>query len=179
LQRMWQPTNIPLCCSNTQMAASSATLRPPPLFATVPPSKPPPPPTHLMRYSSSHSTALRSRWLVGSSSSSSVGWMYSARARLMRDTGRETEAGQRDSTQGTTGAVRTGQGSRQGMQWVTRQRTKASLRTSCYTTSAAQAVRHNARILSLLWCPAHRVRCRALPRGMTSDAAPHTATDPI
>mmetsp|Transcript_11349 Transcript_11349/g.47416 ORF Transcript_11349/g.47416 Transcript_11349/m.47416 type:complete len:339 (+) Transcript_11349:197-1213(+) len=39
---------------------------------------------HVCRYSSSHSTARRSRWLVGSSSSSSVGWMKSARARLMR-----------------------------------------------------------------------------------------------
>ena len=33
---------------------------------------------------SSQSTARRSRWLVGSSSSSTVGLMYSARARLMR-----------------------------------------------------------------------------------------------
>mmetsp|Transcript_25706 Transcript_25706/g.56008 ORF Transcript_25706/g.56008 Transcript_25706/m.56008 type:complete len:205 (+) Transcript_25706:1083-1697(+) len=37
-----------------------------------------------VRYSSSHSTARRSRWLVGSSSSSRVGWMYRARAREMR-----------------------------------------------------------------------------------------------
>mmetsp|Transcript_5424 Transcript_5424/g.10350 ORF Transcript_5424/g.10350 Transcript_5424/m.10350 type:complete len:319 (-) Transcript_5424:205-1161(-) len=36
------------------------------------------------RYSSSQSTARRSRWLVGSSSSSSVGWMKSARASEMR-----------------------------------------------------------------------------------------------
>mmetsp|Transcript_6209 Transcript_6209/g.19205 ORF Transcript_6209/g.19205 Transcript_6209/m.19205 type:complete len:100 (-) Transcript_6209:675-974(-) len=39
---------------------------------------------HLTRYSSSHSTACRSRWLVGSSRSSRSGSTNSARARATR-----------------------------------------------------------------------------------------------
>jgi len=68
------------------------------------------------RRASSHSTARRSRWVVGSSSSSTVGLMYSARARLirMRQPARAARRGRRRHLVRTRTAVLAGAWPRPG-----------------------------------------------------------------